>query len=383
MNEHVLDILTKGLSGKPIIKIEDWTNILKELKNHAVFCLPYDSIRKGGCLLESELAEYQKLCYRSISKNIQILNEQKRVVELFEENNIPFVILKGSAAAMYYRHPECRIMGDIDIIVKPVDLGRAIDLLGENYKCTETFNENPRHIGYMGKTAVEIELHKYFSFGERSRKKELLDQMIYEGVDNREWHEVRGYKFPCLPPIENGLVLLNHIYQHLQASGIGYRQIIDFREFVEAEKDYLPEFMEAAECVGLRKLAEALICIFNRYMGTSIEVTEVAEDIIKELMKEIMHAGNFGKKEGMDEVKRSALVLKASKNPIVLLKKLQRYGRVHWRATEKYIFLRPFAWIYQIGYYINQVKMNGGLSVIVKGKKRLSEKEKLFKTLGL
>ena len=37
--------------------------------------------------------------------------------QLFENNNIPLVILKGTAAAMYYPKPQLRTMGDIDFLV--------------------------------------------------------------------------------------------------------------------------------------------------------------------------------------------------------------------------------------------------------------------------
>lgn len=379
----ILDVLVKALLDEPITEIENWPCVLDELKNHCVFCLPYDSIRKGHCLQNLELKSYQILCYQSIAKSLQLLNEQKQMLDLFEENNIPVVVLKGSAAAMYYSHPEYRTMGDIDIIVKPEDFENAMQMLKTNYKCFQTLDENPRHAGFISKNGVEIELHKYFSFGNRNKKKDLLDQMIYAGVDKREWHIICGHRFPCLPTIENGLVLLNHIYQHLQGSGIGYRQIIDFREFVVNEKEHISMFLEVSEQVGLRKLAEALIYIYDHYMGTDIGSAEVNEEVAKELMQEITHAGNFGRKEFMDTGKRSEIVLKNAKNLIEMMGILQSYGRNHWKATEKFVFLRPFAWIYQIGYYINQVRINGGFSVVLEGRRRLSKKEKIFKELEL
>lgn len=379
----ILEVLVESLLDEPITRVENWPSVLNELREHAVFCLPYDSIRKGHCLSNTEYRAYQTLCYQGIAKNMQLLNEQKMLLELFEENSIPVVVLKGSAAAMYYRHPGYRLMGDIDIIVKPEDFDNAIQMLETNYKCVQTIEQNPRHAGFIGKNGVEIELHKYFTFGNRNKKKDLLDQLIYAGIDKRECHEVCGHKFPCLPSIENGLVLLNHIYQHLQESGIGYRQIIDFREFVVNEKEHISEFLEVSEQVGLRKLAEALICIYDYYMGTDIGSFEVDEAVVKELMQEIMHAGNLGRKESMNKEKHSELVLQHAKNPIEMVRRLQHYGRIHWKATEKITFLRPFAWIYQIGYYAKQVKNNGGLSVIVNGKRRLSKKEKLLKLLEL
>lgn len=382
---QILEMLSNALNGAPIKEIHDWDKIQEELKQQAVICLPYKAIKKSGCLDNTEAATYQRLCFQNVARNMQLLNEQQNVVDLFERHTIPFVILKGASAAIYYPHPEYRTMGDIDIIVKPEDFERAVKLLDINYQCNQTLEDNPRHIGFTGKTGIEIEVHKYFSFGKKTQKKEQLDYLIYAGIDQREWKEIAGHRFLCLPPIENGLVLLNHIYQHLQGSGVGCRQIIDFRQFVEAEKDNLEVFLDTAKTVGLSGLAEALILIYQRYMGLNINIklSPISDDVILELMNAFIHSGNFGTKEKMDADIRSANVIKKARNPIQLLLMLQRNGRVHWKASEKYRFLRPFAWIYQICYYFKQLRINGGFSVITKGKARMRTREWLLTELGL
>lgn len=382
---QVLDILTKSLKEEPIKNIRNWLQVLNDLKNQATICIPYDAINRGGCLTNDEMKAYKLICYQNITNNTLIMSEQRHMLELFEMNNIPVVLLKGSAVAMYYPQPRFRILGDIDIIVKPEDYAKAYQLLGENYQCTQTQYENPRHSGFIGKSGVLIELHRYFSFGRKVEKKQLLDQIIYEGIDRREWHKIGEYNFPCLPSIENGLVILSHICQHIQANGIGYRQLIDFREFVVAEREQINTFLAVAEKVGLAKLAEVLIAIYNKYMGTDINISmEKVDDVaVDALLQMCMHAGNFGGKETMDVGKRSAIVLKRFKHPVATLVLFQRFGRTHWKATDKYVFLRPFAWIYQIGYYFKQVKINGGLSVIVEGKQQLEDKKSMLKRLHL
>lgn len=382
---QILKILSGAMNNSPIDKITNWSEVLKELKKHAVFCLPYEVIKKYGGLSKTETEVYKKICYKNIAQNMQILNEQTRMVNLFEENNIPFVVLKGASAAIYYPHPEYRSMGDIDIIVKQIDFDRAMEMLNQNYKCIQTIEDNPRHAGFVSKNGVQIELHKFFSFGERTEKKNLLDQMIYDGIDHREWGEISGHRFPCLQSNENGLVLLNHIYQHLQGSGVGYRQIIDFRQFVESEKDNMDTFLSAAKKVGLSGLAEALIIVYKKYMRVNIDIvtSQFSDETIEELMNAFINSGNFGSKDLRDGSRQAELVMKHAKNLFSMFRLLQTNGRNHWEASETYILLRPFAWIYQIGYYVKQVRKAGGISVIIKGKKRLSGKEKLYNELGL
>ena len=52
----------------------------------------------------------------AISNNIQLLWEQQRLEEIL--HGIPYLVLKGSAASIYYPEPLRRTLGDIDIVVR-------------------------------------------------------------------------------------------------------------------------------------------------------------------------------------------------------------------------------------------------------------------------
>ena len=79
----------------------------------------------------------------------------------------------------------------------------------------------------------EIELHRYFSTCTNKQQAHFLDQAIYDAIPRAEWTDVAGFSVPVLPPLENGLVLLAHVNQHL-GSGLGLRQILDWQMFVDA-----------------------------------------------------------------------------------------------------------------------------------------------------
>lgn len=380
---EVLEIIRKTLNNEEIDQISDWNLVLKELKNQAVFCLPYSLLMKSNALSSSEKKNYKILCLQSVANNIQLLNAQAKLVSLLQENDIPFVILKGTAAAMYYSHPEYRTMGDIDLIVKPEDFDRAHKVLEKEYELTQKIEDIPRHATFTNKEGHEIELHKYFSILNNNKE---LDDSIYKGIELCEIHSIREYSFPTLPPIENGMVLLYHIYQHLEESGIGYRQVIDFREFLNKNKEIVPSFLEACEKTQLRGLAEIMITLCNKYLGLEVEFSpkfEIDESYEEFLFNLFSSSGNFGKKEGLDEERKAEIVLKDFKNPIRGIKILQRYGLENWKASKKFVVLRPFAWMYQLGRYVNHAKEYGGVTTILKGTKRVNDKNQLFRELKL
>ena len=60
---------------------------------------------------------------RQTANYIRYLYEEDQLKKLLNDNHIPFVILKGNAAAINYRTPSLRMMGDVDFIVLVVDRG--------------------------------------------------------------------------------------------------------------------------------------------------------------------------------------------------------------------------------------------------------------------
>lgn len=382
VDKNVLTLLSKALNNEQIEELPHWNETLEELKNHTVFCLPYKNIVESNLLKSEELKEYKRLCFQNIAHSYQLLHAQTQMLVLFKNADIPLVILKGAAAAMYYPHPEYRTMGDIDIIVKPEDFNKAYELLKKNYSLVQDLDRDPRHVGFKGREGFVIELHKYFTYGERTKEKILLDQMIYEGIDQCEYHSINEHTFPCLPPLINGLVLLNHILEHFNNGGVGYRQIIDFYEYIKHIND-IEEFLKYSEKVNLCKFAEVCIQICIDYFGFAYHDLDCDKDIEQYIFQSITSDGNFGRKCIDSDTKRSEAVIKKYTHPLHVFKQLQEDGRVHWKASEKYIVLRPFAWIYQIIYYIKQVRSNRGIYTIIDGYKNYKKKNKVIKDLHL
>ena len=390
VDKNVLTLLSKALNNEQIEELPHWNETLEELKNHTVFCLPYKNIVESNLLKSEELKEYKRLCFQNIAHSYQLLHAQTQMLELFKNADIPFVILKGAAAAMYYPHPEYRTMGDIDIIVKPEDFNKAYELISrhyvlvydkqKNYKFKDDLYKNDRHISYKTNENIIIELHSYFTDGKRTKEKNLLDQIIYEGIDQCEYHSINEHTFPCLPPLINGLVLLDHILKHFENGGVGYRQLIDFYECIK-HLENVEEFLKYCEKVNLRKFAEVCIQISIDYFGFAYHDLNCNKELEEYIFQTIISDGNFGRK--YTDISKAQMVIKLYSQPFHVFKNLQKAGRVHWKASEKYIVLRPFAWIYQIIYYIKQVRNNRGIYTIIDGYKNNKKKNKMIKDLHL
>ena len=111
----LLQAIQKSLWNTDIIFQEDtdWNAVLKEAEDQAVL----------GIVIGIAPAEVQKEWKARASAGtahfVRILHYQEQLHKLLKENDIPMVILKGTAAAIYYPNPAQRSMGDIDFLVPP------------------------------------------------------------------------------------------------------------------------------------------------------------------------------------------------------------------------------------------------------------------------
>ena len=340
-NRCLIELIKASLFGAtPVIhKAVKWERVLELAKAQCIVPLIASHVPvnfRKECLNVS----YQNKAYL-----MKLLYELDSLVKLLNEKDIPFVILKGTSAAIYYPAPSLRMFGDIDFLVPDNYVEITKSLLKENGYIFDHSNE--RHYVYI-KNDIEFELHTRFSceyYGD-------VDHIVLNGLYKSVNYKIANCSFPGLPSYENGLVLLGHIMQHLHDSGIGLRQIIDWMMFVYTELDNLSwdnYFRDLAAEAGLEKLAKTVTFMCKKWLGLSAEFTwcdDVDEKVVDQLMIRVLDDGNFGHDRSPHERVKESL-----RNDGVF-KYLQRAGMINWPLAQKYIFLRPFAWIYQLFRYV-------------------------------
>ena len=209
----------------------------------------------------------------------------------------------------------------------------------------------------------------------------------------REYREISGYRIPMLPAIENGLVLLGHINQHLKDFNLGLRQIIDWEMYVNKaldQKVWSKSFVPLADKLGLKELAVNVTNMCVQYLGltNSCNITsDLKVDTSNELINVLFETGNFSCKKNQS-VKKN--IESSISSGLYSIKKkgffsyIQDLGLQRWKTCQKHPILKPFAWIY--GLFRAIVK---GLIILFRGgslKKSLNDakqKVTLSKKLGL
>ncbi len=255
---------------------------------------------------------------------------------------IPYVILKGTAAAQYYPYPEYRVMGDIDIMTSREDFDTAYkELLDHDYKIIKNLK---REVGFQ-KNGIIIELHRYFASLNDPDQAAFLDNLIIDNITPAH----------LLPDDINGLTLLEHINQHME-EGLGLRQIIDWMMFVDKclPDEKWPPFCQMAERIGMTKLAITVTRMCEMYLGLPERkwCADANEETCHKLMEYIYSSGNFGNKLDSNTTSQSVRTMYKIHSIKSFFKLLQSSGLYNWKLAQRNACFRKFAWLYQLGNYV-------------------------------
>lgn len=332
-NIQLLNIIKASLWGSGTANVDRDT--YEELQRHAIIALSAPCLPSLN-LPPQLLGEWKNDIIRQVSYySVYCLEQSKLPI------TVPYVILKGTSAAKYYPYPEYRTMGDIDIMTHREDFDTACKQLVDNgytvlkeiYKEAEFF-----------KNGIHLDVHRQFASLNNPEHVKYLDDLIISNINQS--HE--------LPDCINGLVLLDHINQHLEG-GLGLRQIIDWMLFVDKclPDEKWPEFLAETEKIGLEKLAVVCTRMCEIYLGLSPREWCAKADVklCEQLMDYVMACGNFGnKKQSEADISEKAFAYASSLKSGFSL--LQKQGLINWEVAQRHTILRPFAWIYQLFRYL-------------------------------
>ena len=329
-NRDVFELIKLSLwgAGNPTVDL----SVYQEMKSQAIAALPA-SILSSLDLPVNLLREWRKTIIQQITHF-----ENYIYVQSCLPIDVPYVILKGSSAAQYYPYPEYRTMGDIDIITRHEDYNSSCEAMLKNnwYEMSsESELERSRHRSFA-KNGVVVEIHAFFASISDVKKAEIFDDLIFDNITENH----------ILPDLVNGLVLIEHVNQHME-DGIGLRQIIDWMMFVDRclSDDKWNEFEEMAAKTGLKELAIVTTRMCEIYLGLQTHkwCMNVKEKLSRDLMEYVMKSGNFGiKLDQADTLYVSRLY--QLRHPITAIRDLQKIGCENL-AIAKNPILRPFAWI--------------------------------------
>ena len=110
----------------------DWSEVVQLAIRQRMAPLLYAQLKTfpAQVIPDSFFKRLEREYLNSAMTNMVIFTEFSRVFNLFQENDLPFIALKGAhLAEMVYSDPALRILTDLDILVREMDVSRAASLL--------------------------------------------------------------------------------------------------------------------------------------------------------------------------------------------------------------------------------------------------------------
>ena len=283
---------------------------------------------------------------------------------------VPYVILKGTTAAQYYPFPECRLMGDIDIMPSRENYNTSCnELLADGYQevTIPAELERGRHRSFF-KGGILIEVHSFFASINDPTKAEIFDDLIVNNINPTH----------VLPDMINGMVLIEHVGQHME-EGIGLRQIIDWMMFVDKclPNDKWPSFQKMAKQTDLETLAIVVTRMCEIYLGLPEHnwCKDADERLCSDLMNYVIDYGRFDLNSNQDN-KVFVNRLLNIRNISHMIGELQGQGTENWKAAKNPL-LKPFSWIWQGMQYLKE--SNG----VIDGTREAVKLNKMLNSLGV
>lgn len=287
------------LSGNPIAN--EWAEIYKLAKQQTLVGVLFAAIEK----LPAEQRPPRALLLQWYghsetirAKNARVNEDAVKICELIKNDGMRCLVLKGQGIATYYPDPALRQCGDIDLWIEG-GFKKVKDYLQTKGKVKEIIYT---HMDFDAPVSTEVEMHhcpsyfynplylwrmkRYFN-----SQDELFDNSICLSSD-----EGRIY----IPTVEfNRFYILLHIYRHYFTEGIGLRQMLDYyyvttKEDTEESKQ---RTMKLFRKTGMTGFVGATMWVLQEVFGLEDKFLLCKPDGRrgKQLLKEILIAGNFGK----------------------------------------------------------------------------------------
>lgn len=301
----LLQCMQYALQGKTFENMPngetDWHALLQEACDHAVPALLFEVIAPlEGQLPQEVFGKSFEIARRVAANNLRIEFAQNQLVQVLEQAQIPYVILKGETAAVEYPNPESRLLGDVDFLV-PMEK-------------TEAVTEKMTALGYqhiwipgdyhqvLKKAHLSLEMHMEVAGMPQGRHRAVMQDFFADIYEKSRVLDRGMGAFRAPGKAHQGMTLLLHMQHHVLEWGMGLRHIMDWGCFVSSTAEdavWQEELIPILKKVGLFRFASVVTKMASVYLGTACPdwVQGVSDELCHDFMKDIMNGGNFGRKD--------------------------------------------------------------------------------------
>lgn len=359
--EQIIDLLNASIRDiKPKLdysKDIDWDKVIEECDAHSITGLLYPALKNidDKKIQDDILNRLKRITFRSAVQQSKHIKDTAAILDLFNNNNIPVIVLKGLVIREYYPKPDLRSMCDSDIIIHKEDLEKVREILvNEGFKAEE---DAGHHIAFL-KPGFNLEVHWTLANETFRKGQECFQEHIW---DDARKIKVGGVNTLALALEDQVLHLCAHMASHMAISGFGVRQLADLVLLVEHDGENINwnNFLVKAEKSGLLRFSIGMfkVCnyLFNMEIPKQLNDNTNDEEVIKLVVDDIFTGGVYGQRDlsytfraqvGYDIDEDNTFSMIKRYIQIILPPPSKLSDR--YRYAKRYKILLPIAWIHHI-----------------------------------
>ena len=114
-------------------KIKDWESLTYSAYSHGVFPLVYKALKLNSELPLELQKKLKQINFHTVQNNLLMTGELLKVLELLKSNSIRTLVIKGPVLSqMIHEDATIRQYSDLDLLISPSQMYRAVEILVEN-----------------------------------------------------------------------------------------------------------------------------------------------------------------------------------------------------------------------------------------------------------
>lgn len=318
----LLQSALSGTSGNlsPYGKLseDDWRRI-NELSNKqrlkSVLFLAIEHLPEDQLPPKTTLIKWYGQTMLIKRRNDDYRGKCKALLDIYKENEIEPIILKGESCAKYYPGDDSRALGDLDLYLEDKSGSHAEGhiwawhegnrLAAHHGATVEIHDYKHSHIYWKG---ILVENHRLLTTVRGAKEKQEFEKHLQQIIPSADF-EV--------------LFLMAHMFQHFINGGFSLRQICDWALCARARHKEVnwDSYHFWINNLGISKFSNTILFIVQNYLSINLVISGGAGDVSAQLARRVLDDALYGEQE-----------IITSKNSIKYrIKQLRLMSRNRWK----------------------------------------------------
>lgn len=256
-----------------------------------VFAGINDTVKCGNLAIQPEcFAQFRAGVFASVRESIvrNVFTEN-----VLENSGLEYCVLKGRTVSRFYKYPDMRVSGDVDVLIKEKDaaLWRKY-LRGKGYE-VDRQSRVSHHFGAVHPTGGLVEIHTKMYY-------DIMGEILLKNLADYSEPYIMCGGLPSLGVNDALLFITVHLIKHFIGGAVGIRQIGDLILYAWNNKDKIDwdKYNSLMTALDFDGFVSAVWAIGNRYFGTEFENADYGRADV--LLDDAEKKGDFGKNAGFD-----------------------------------------------------------------------------------